>query len=227
MNSYAKVYPFLDPILKGKPAMSFPELQQEHPEIVISYGAFNARKNKLLKSKKTAKRVDLTAPIDVNATTSTLTVKEAVEQLLPNSRLKKEYVKVGEILMKDPNAVHSHAVKEHKIKMCDANFYQFRRKFCTLMDLELTAQRVTGGKKKRKYTRRNVTEVPAVSRQKKRPSLYTVLYEQEATGVGAEAKELMSSFLDVLRAQRVLNAEMVEVIIPGEKKEHILEFRSY
>ena len=140
----------------------------------------------------------------------------AVKKIIPNTKKFREYVIVGKILLKNPNTTHSHLIKAKKITFCDANYYQFRRKFCILMGLELTAPVVN------KSVLRS--SVAPVSTSRKKPQLYTVLYETESNGYGEEAKSLLVDFIDTMNREKAMGTlEMVETVSPRKA----IEVRSY
>lgn len=205
MNTYKEVYKFLDPILKKNPQILYPELKKSHPEIAkkITYWSFNARKNKLFLKKQRGKLEEV-SPVK-------LTVTEAVRRIRPTSPNFQEYVKVGNILLADPNAIHSHLKKARKIKMSDANYYQFRKRFCKLMGLNLTS-RSSGA------TRENIVPL------RRRPQLYTVLYEKEVNGFNDSAKALLTDFIESLNKEKIMGTlEVIETVRPNKT----IEVRSY
>ena len=220
MNLYAKVYEKLDPVIKANPEITWAELKDKYPEIAISNWSFNARKKKLqgLKGygnglvrdkKKTKKGIKEPIAQPLSGKVSVARITKAIKTIAPRTRKFKEYLKIGKILVKNPNAVHSHLIKEKKITMCDANFYQFRKKFCDILVLPLTVS-----------ISRTVPAARASS--KKKPGLYTVLYQREANGFDDKARELVTEIFAVLHRERVANLEMVELVHP----EKLIEIRS-
>lgn len=218
MEIYAKVYELLDPIIKKNPKIKISELREKYPEIAkrISYWSFNARISKLTgkksyglgkRKKKTGKRKYVRKAVMV----ADNKIVEAIEKIVPTTKRKAEYIKIGKILMDNPNAIHSHLKKTKKIKMCDANFYQFRRKFCVMMGLNITAPAVNSA---------NLVTPVAL---KRRASLYTVLYERESNGYDAKTKDLVTEIFEALQNEKVANLEMVELVHPNK----VLEVRSY
>ncbi len=240
---YAKVYLFLDPIIKKNPKIIFSELEEKHPEVAkeISRWSFNARKSMLAgraygsKSKKKAAKKSVVKKISkkkkrkyvrkVTVATDNEIV-EAIEKIVPSTRRKKEYIKIGKILMYNPNTIYSHLKKTGKIKMCDANFYQFRRKFCAMLGLSLTAPSVNSGSNRALRSTMGLlaTKQPAfVTSPKKRATIYTVLYERESNGCDTKAKELVTEIFEALQREKIANLEMIELVHPNR----VLEIRSY
>jgi hypothetical protein len=231
MVTYAKIYELLDPIIKKNPKITISELRKEHPEIVkkISYWSFRARVNKLTGKKsygkkKSAKKAAVKKTgmkrkyvRKVVAVDKYSTIVETIQKIVPTTKRMKEYIEIGKILVDNPNAVHSQLKKTGKVKMCDANFYQFRRKFCTMMGLNLTAPSVNSGGN---HSQHPVSPVPA---PKRKTAIYTVLYERESDGYDAKAKDLVTEIFEALQRERVANLEMVELIHPTK----VLEVRSY
>jgi hypothetical protein len=227
MISYAKLYTLLDPIIKKDPKMLFSELEKKYPKIAekISYWSFNARRNKLVgkkkgygakKLKKTLKKTKRKYVRKVTVATDNEIV-EAIEKIVPSTRRKKEYIRIGKILMDNPNTVHSHLKKTGEVKMCDANFYQFRRKFCVAMGLSLTAPSVnSGGNRASRLT----VGLPV---PKRKATLYTVLYERESNGCDTKTKDLVTEIFEALQREKIANLEMVELVHPNK----VLEIRSY
>ena len=231
MGQYKEMYTVLDPIIKANPGMSFPEFQKANPGFKITYWSFNNRKNefftpqqlkkarkKLLKKvgKKATKKVVVKKLDKISGNHRTAQIKKAIQEIVPRTANMKEYMIVGETLVDNPNTVHSHIRKAHNLKMCDANFYLFRKKFCKLLNLNLTS---TFFKKEDRV--KKVNTVRAVSRKK--ASLYTVLYERDAVGLTADAKDLITEVFGVLSEERVVNLEMVELVHP----KNVIEIRSY
>lgn len=225
-KTYAKLYSLLDPIIKRDPKISFQELGKKHPEVAnqITYWSFNARKNALFPkrgSKKTAvRKVAKKAVKKISVKKSNQVVVAAIKKIIPNTKkFKEEYVVIGKTLLKKPNTTHSSMKNAKMITMCDAYFYQFRRKFCDLMGLELTAPVVDSSHRKRKSP-----ASPAVFTSRKKPQLYTVLYQTESNGFNEAAKSLLSDFIESVNRERAMGTlEMVETISPQKA----LEVRSY
>lgn len=230
---YASVYLLLDPIIKKNPKITISELREEHPEIAkkITYWSFKARISKLTgkksyglgklkkrvvkkilkKRKYVRKTAEATEATDDN-------IVGAVRKIVPTTRRMKEYVQIGKILATDPNTVYSHLKKAKKIQMCDANFYQFRRKFCALMGPNITAPAVNyiGGNH---ILRPTSVLVPS----KRKTALYTVLYEKESNGYDTKTKDLVTEIFEALQREKIANLEMVELVHPNK----VLEIRSY
>ncbi len=229
MDTYAKVYKLLDPLIKKEPTLLFSALQKSHPELAkkITYWSFNARKNKFFPKKgkaaqKTAKVVNSKAVKPVKGKkVSVAKIKAAIGKIVPSTKKFKEYFVVGQILTKNPNTIYSHLIKAKKITMCDANYYQFRRKFCALLDLEITAREVNSHAGRSNGKNGKFTGSPAFVRKKSQ--LYTVLYEKEVNGFGEPAKALLADFIETVNREKALPImEMVEVISPKK----VIEVRS-
>jgi len=228
MGQYKEIYAILDPILKENAGITFPEFQERYPKLKITYGSFNRRKLRLFSNKqlKKARSGSYKKLKPVKTTTYgkmsgelTAQIKEAVLAIVPKTKNMKEYMIVGQILMDDPNTVHSRIKKSHNLKMCDANYYVFRKKFCRFLGLNLTS---TYSKKEDKV--KTGVKVKAEDRiPRRKASLYTVLYERDAVGLTSEAKDLVTDIFGALSQERVVNLEMVEIVHP----KNIIEIRSY
>lgn len=213
MQNYSKIYLKLDPIIKEHPKMNWVELNRKYPEIgrKISNWSYNARQKKVLGlpcygRKKTRKKTQ--QKIQQKTMTDEALLK-IINQIKPGSSNKKEYLRVAKILYDNPNAIHSHLIKQKLVKICDANFYQFRKKFNEILG------------RKTDNAKSSVEGSKPV--QRKKASLYSVLYEKPAKGFDGKSKELLEDFIETINRERLANLELVEVIRPN----HVLEVRSF
>ena len=237
MVTYKDLYKKLDPILQAKPKIMYPELLKKHPDIKITYWSFNNRKNKLAALKKEEQKALKKAAKESKPLVKKVTkkptktkpakpakipmaeVRKFIRETKPNTNKFGAYVASAKVLMRDPNAVHSQHKKE--IKMCDANFYQFRKSFCARFNLPLTAALDYS---KRKLPKRKPATVsvktPAVT---SKPKLCTVLYETPANGFDRKALGLMTDIFTTLRKEGIADLEITELIHPKK----VVEVRSY
>lgn len=225
MVTYAKVYEKLDPIIKANPKITWEELKKKHPDILISNWSFHARKKKVMglkgyghglvrdnKKKRAYVRKQVAENPEAAGKISAAMITKAIRTIAPKTQKKKEYLKLGKILVENPNAIHSHLKKAKKVTMCDANFYQFRKKFCDLLNLPLTAS----------LSRFSKLSPRANSSAKKKPGIYTVLYQRESNGFDENTRNLVMEIFEVLHRERIANLEMVELVHP----EKLIEIRS-
>ncbi len=205
-------YTKVDPILKTNPRITFSEFKKEC-SVDLSQWTFYDRKSflttgKHLKERKAASTKNGTIKA-ASTRSSEITVAFIMANVAPKkSKLVKDYKRVAEILLKNPDAVHSQLKKEKRVKMCDANFYQFRKKIQTLLN------------GKTKEPEQTPTPTP-----RRKTTMYTLLFEKELgeKGMNGESREFIDEFIAELNRRKAMNLEIVEIISPR----HLLEVRSY
>jgi len=198
-------YSKVDLIIKKNPQITWIGFQKECP-IKMSEWTFYDRKKFIIHGvhfgdKDTKKEVG----------NGKITVAFIMENCAPKkSELADDYEKVARILLKNPDAIHSHLKKKNQVKMCDANFYQFRKKIKILLNGKAVKQ-------KQQSTSASVT------RRKK--GVYTLLFEKEIgeKGMSEEARIFLNEFLEELNKRKSMDLEVIEIISPR----HVLEVRSY
>lgn len=158
-KNYSEVHKVLDPIIKESPKINYKLLEEKHPEIAtnISYGAFLARKKKLLgregytykprvkvKKRKYVRKkgIEGSIPLEIienvpnNLNYSDQMIEEFINERYPNTKNLKEYKNLFRIFLKEPKAVFSKYKKEGLVKVSDAIFYAFRKEVSVFINGE-------------------------------------------------------------------------------------------
>lgn len=217
-------YSKIDPILKENPDITWNEFKNKYPKLKMSNWSFHARKaklqglstygNALAKTAKapakTAKASAKTAKAPAKRSVSVEDLQNIVDELLPQSTLKDEYVAAAQELIKDPTITHSHMRNAGIITMSDAGYYSFRRKL---------TKRLNG------YAKSNSKVALApVTRKKSSNTLYKTIYEKEVTkSLNPKSLDLLKDFVEHLNNEKLISAEVFEIISPR----HVIEIRSY
>jgi len=120
-------YDKIDSVIKENPKLSWPgiEVILKDKGIKCSQYSYFARKAKLEGRKFDVKKQNRKKRSYQFKTT----IEDAINKIVPKSKMKDEYLIVAKELSKNPTASHAQLKKDLNIKMCDANFYQFRIKF--------------------------------------------------------------------------------------------------
>lgn len=199
-------YSKIDPILKKNPNINWDELKKKHPEIKISKWSLLSRKA-LLQGRPGYGRKNRKIPKLQEVREKSSNIEGIVKELCPNtSNFKDEYKRIAEILIKNPSTTY----KTMKlITMSFSNFYDFRRKFIKRMGLN--------GQRKN-------SDTEIITRSRKKNTLYQIIFEKEIEkNFNPKSLELLQDFINILNQERIMNAEIFEIINP----KHIIEIRSY
>jgi len=204
--SYQEVYKVLDPIIKERPKIDYKKLSEDHKEIAdsISYGAFLARKKKLLgaegytyprRKKRSAKRTKI-GPIDlelVSSVTSKMDLSDKailkfIKRILPNSKRKDEYKDLFKVIVDQPRTTHSDLKRLGLVTISDPCYYAFRRKV-----LEFINEHKESNDKSK--TKSSKSEVPEVSELSKVGAIFRTIHVNKGASEDMvnEAKEIVKS----------------------------------
>ena len=212
-------YEEIAPILKENPDMSWEKFTTLHPEFNLTNWSFHARKAKLKGlstygqgRKKAPKSKSSTKIKKIRKKSIDEDIQVIVDDLMPQSSLKQEFVLVAKELLKNPETPHSTLKDSGLITMSDCSYYSFRRKFTKRLNLN--------GFSKPATTKTNGSS----SSVRKKNVLYRTVYEKEVgKNLNPKALDLLKDFVGHLNNEKIIPLEIVEVVDP----KHCIEIRTY
>jgi hypothetical protein len=215
-KNYSEVYKVLDPIITENPTINWKKLEEEHEEISknISYGAFLARKRRLLgdagytygsvlKRKKIKKKKSNTSEsIDLELIQSTAkkinisgdTIIEFLKETYPISKNYKEYTELFKIIIEDPTIGYSKLKTDGLVTISGPTYYEYRKKVHAFI---------------RNYKGANGETISQELKTSKIGNIYRTLYY--STGADDEIIAEVSAVIEALRQEKEMFIEVVEL----------------
>lgn len=202
-------YSEIDPILKENPDITRAELQKKG--LKISQWSLLSRKALLQGRPGYGRNEKQTQKLFEKKTPQLNWNEDIIETLYSkDSDLKNEYRLIADTLLKNPSTTYKKICRDNPITMSDSNFYAFRKKFVKKMKL----MKVNGQK----------IETESNTRVRRRNILYQTIFEKEIEkSFNPKSLELLQDFINTLNQEKILNAELFEIVSP----KHIIEIRSY
>ncbi len=221
-KSYKDVYPEIDPLIKADPLLNWGRFKKEHPDlsnkitrwsylrrrsIILGYGGYGSKMKNKKKSKKGARRMkkkETPKKVKVVKTIQNLKgvtdeqIVKYVSDTLPTSKNKREYVKLGKILVKNPGISYPDLKKKKFVTMSNPTYYIFRKNFINHFSANGKVEPEvveTKPKKKNGYKRKG--------------TIYrSILIDKEASDVEvAQAKKIIGA----MREEEKMNYEVEEL----------------
>ena len=208
-------YTKIDPILKKDLDISFKEFQKKC-EIKVHKWTFLARKKFLKgesgygrtiapkkKEKKVSGKTYTKGKITVKDGRN-LSIREIISEIYPSATKVHELSVIAEAFIENPMTTHSSMKRAGKINISDSFFYQFRRKFTTLVGLKPNGKRgVT--------TKGNSGTIKS---PRKKNVLYQTIFQKEiGKNHNPKSLELLQEFIEQLNMNRQ-SLELIQISSP-------------